>query len=126
MTMFTSNYIGIVFSAHVKSHFYTWFFHSLPFLAWTTPYIPAYFLTIIFNIELMYNTPAVPLSSFVLFGTNLLFVWLITKYYKEELDYISPLDGKRARAKSAQAMESSSANNGETTDPKSEEKPKSE
>ena len=93
MTLFTSNYVGIVFSPHIEQHFYTWFFHSLPFLAWTTPYVPAYCLAVLFNIELTYSTvPVTPLSSLALFGTNLLLGWVVVKYYKDELDAIAPLE----------------------------------
>jgi len=112
MTMFTSNYIGIVFSAHMEAHFYTWFFHSLPFLAWVTPYIAAYCLTVLFNIEFMFNAvPATQVTSLCLFGTNLLFLWIVTRYYKEELDYVCPLNGKRSKSKNV---------------PKEEQKPKKE
>lgn len=93
MTLFTSNYVGIVFSPHIERHYYTWFFHSLPFLAWTTPYVPAYCLAVLFNIELTYSTvPVTPLSSLALFGTNLLLGWVVVKYYKDELDLIAPLE----------------------------------
>ena len=103
MTLFTSNYVGIVFSPHIEQHFYTWFFHSLPFLAWTTPYVPAYCLAVLANIELTYNTvPVTPLSSLALFGTNLLLGWVVVKYYKDELDIIAPY--KRAPATASKAV----------------------
>ena len=33
-TLFTSNYIGICFARTLHYQFYSWYFHSLPFLLW--------------------------------------------------------------------------------------------
>ena len=125
MTLFSSNYIGTVFSVHVEPHFYTRFFHSLPFLAWTTPYIAGYCLTVLFNIELMFNQKVNPLSSFVLFGTNLLLLWIVTKYYKEELDYVARVNNRRAKPRPKQS-EQPSAESSKEEKSSEEAKPKSE
>ena len=96
MEMFTSKFLGIMFSTRVTSNTYMLVFFSLPFLAWITPYIPVYNLALLFNIEFLFNQRSLTLfSSLLLFATNLLFGWITTKYYKEELDELSPMKAKK-------------------------------
>jgi alpha-1,3-mannosyltransferase len=65
--MFTSNFIGIVFSRSLHYQFYTWYFHTLPHLLWTTSF-PAWFnVLIIATIEVVWNIfPSNPVTSAVL------------------------------------------------------------
>lgn len=38
VAMFTSNLIGIAFSRSLHYQFYVWYYHSVPFLLWSSKY----------------------------------------------------------------------------------------
>lgn len=40
LTMFTSNFIGIVFCRSLHFQFYCWYFHTVPFLLWQNDQVP--------------------------------------------------------------------------------------
>ncbi|CAG2173398.1 unnamed protein product, partial [Oppiella nova] len=73
LTLFTANFIGIAFSRSLHYQFYVWYFHSLPFLLWTTSYSPKTKLCILGLIELSWNTyPSTQLSSGLLHVVHLI------------------------------------------------------
>lgn len=67
MTIFTSNFIGVVFARTLHYQFYCWYFHTIPYLLWHTS-IPLFGkLAVLGGIEYAFNVfPATPLSSAVL------------------------------------------------------------
>nr|XP_054768759.1 dol-P-Man:Man(5)GlcNAc(2)-PP-Dol alpha-1,3-mannosyltransferase-like isoform X2 [Lytechinus pictus]XP_054768760.1 dol-P-Man:Man(5)GlcNAc(2)-PP-Dol alpha-1,3-mannosyltransferase-like isoform X3 [Lytechinus pictus] len=63
-TLFTSNFVGMAFSRTLHYQFYVWYFHTLPYLLWSTDYPDMIRLLILGVIELCWNTyPSTPLSS---------------------------------------------------------------
>ncbi len=78
-TLFVSNFIGITFARTLHYQFYSWYFHSLPFMLWLTDIPMPFRLVIVFMVEYAFNVfPATPLSSAVLqvaHGITLFALW---------------------------------------------------
>ena len=75
----SSNFVGIMFSRTFHYQFYSWFFHTIPFLLWLTK-IPTFSkLLIMVEIELMFIVyPSNPLSSAILVASlAILFLGLL-------------------------------------------------
>ncbi|KAI9243367.1 dolichyl-P-Man:Man(5)GlcNAc(2)-PP-dolichyl mannosyltransferase [Phascolomyces articulosus] len=70
LTLFTSNFMGIVFARSLHYQFYSWYFHSLPFLLWNS--VPMYLRVGIFiAIENCWLTfPSTMTSSWTLLGCH--------------------------------------------------------
>ena len=66
-TMFVSNFIGIAFARTLHYQFYSWYFHTIPFMLTQTK-LPLFVVLMLFiGIELAFNIyPATPMSSAIL------------------------------------------------------------
>ena len=71
--LFTSNFIGIVFSRSLHYQFYVWYFHTLIFLLWFISSFPVVLkIILLISIEICWNIyPSNSVSSLVLFGCHL-------------------------------------------------------
>ena len=78
-TMFISNYIGICFSRTLHYQFYSWYFHTLPLMAWMVGDMPMTMRVVLIGmIEYAFNVfPATGFSSYVLQSAHfVLLAWL--------------------------------------------------
>jgi alpha-1,3-mannosyltransferase len=67
VTIFTSNFIGVVFARTLHYQFYCWYFHTIPYLLWHTSLPVLGKVAVLGGIEYAFNVfPATPLSSTVL------------------------------------------------------------
>ncbi|KAL2540507.1 Dol-P-Man:Man(5)GlcNAc(2)-PP-Dol alpha-1 [Abeliophyllum distichum] len=89
-TMFAGNFIGIVCARSLHYQFYSWYFYSLPYLLWRTPF-PTWLRLILFTtVELCWNIyPSNVYSSVLLLGAHLIILgglWSASHEYPYE-DY---------------------------------------
>ncbi|XP_020109725.1 dol-P-Man:Man(5)GlcNAc(2)-PP-Dol alpha-1,3-mannosyltransferase isoform X2 [Ananas comosus] len=74
--MFVGNFIGIVCARSLHYQFYSWYFYSLPFLLWKTPYLTPLRLILFFGIEVCWNIyPSNFYSSMLLLFLHLCILW---------------------------------------------------
>lgn len=67
LPLFMCNFIGVMFARSLHYQFYVWYYHSLHYLAWTTPYSVKIRLLLLGVIELCWNTyPSTLYSSLAL------------------------------------------------------------
>ncbi|CAA0377561.1 unnamed protein product [Arabidopsis thaliana] len=78
--MFVGNFIGIVFARSLHYQFYSWYFYSLPYLLWRTPF-PTWLRLIMFlGIELCWNVyPSTPSSSGLLLCLHLIILMCLLR-----------------------------------------------
>lgn len=90
--LFTSNFIGMVFSRSLHYQFYVWYFHTLPYLLWSVQMSPAMRLLILGVIEMCWNTyPSTVLSSSMLHVAHVFILFgLLSRgiHHKEQEDVI--------------------------------------
>ena len=55
LVLFTSNFVGIVCARSLHYQFYSWYFHSIPYLLWRTRYHVLVKLVLFFGIEICWN-----------------------------------------------------------------------
>ncbi|XP_070674615.1 dol-P-Man:Man(5)GlcNAc(2)-PP-Dol alpha-1,3-mannosyltransferase isoform X2 [Malus domestica] len=54
-TMFVGNFIGIVCARSLHYQFYSWYFHSLPYLLWKTPFPTVLRILLFIGVEFCWN-----------------------------------------------------------------------
>lgn len=88
-TMFLSNFIGIAFARTLHYQFYSWYFHAIPFLMWSTNLPFVLKVILFFAIEFAFNVfPATALSSIVLQVSHT--VILLSLYFAKVPSMILP------------------------------------
>jgi len=67
LPLFMCNFIGMVFARSLHYQFYVWYYHTLHYLAWTTPFSTSTRLLLLGILEMCWNTyPSTELSSSLL------------------------------------------------------------
>ncbi|KAG8284777.1 lethal(2)neighbour of tid protein [Homalodisca vitripennis] len=86
LPMITCNFIGVACSRSLHYQFYVWYFHTLPYLLWSTPYSDTWRLIIMGVIELCWNTyPSSVLSSAALHISHIAIMYgLYKSKYKKQ------------------------------------------
>lgn len=75
-TLFVGNFIGIVCARSLHYQFYSWYFFSLPYLLWKTPFPTLLRLMLFAGIEVCWNIyPSNKYSSSALLCMHLIILW---------------------------------------------------
>ncbi|XP_063372778.1 lethal(2)neighbour of tid protein 2 [Cydia amplana] len=86
LPMFIVNFIGIVCARSLHYQFYSWYFHSLPYLLWSTNFSIIFKFLILALIEFSWNTyPSTVLSSMLLHFCHLSILLGVYKKISVEL-----------------------------------------
>lgn len=100
-TMFVGNFIGVVCARSLHYQFYSWYFYTLPYLLWRTPF-PTWFRLILFvTVEFCWNIyPSNVYSSVLLLVAHLIILgglWIAPP----EFPYADNTNGEPSNAKKA-------------------------
>lgn len=75
-SMFVGNFIGIVCARSLHYQFYSWYFFSLPYLLWRTPFPTLLRIILFIGVEVCWNIyPSNIYSSALLLGIHLVILW---------------------------------------------------
>ncbi|KAG2697424.1 hypothetical protein I3760_07G105200 [Carya illinoinensis] len=75
-TMFVGNFIGILCARSLHYQFYSWYFYSLPYLLWRTPFPTLLRLILFIGVEICWNVyPSNAYSSALLLCLHLVILW---------------------------------------------------
>ncbi|CAG9782894.1 unnamed protein product [Diatraea saccharalis] len=93
LPMFIVNFIGIVCARSLHYQFYTWYFHSLPYLLWSTDFSIITRFLILALIEFCWNTyPSTSLTSAMLHLCHINVLYAVYKKLSNELRLVSKLN----------------------------------
>ncbi|XP_053208848.1 lethal(2)neighbour of Tid protein-like [Panonychus citri] len=80
LTLFTSNLIGITVARSLHYQFYVWYYHSIPYLIWSTNYSTVSKLCLMGLIELCWNTyPSTIMSCWLLHLSHISLIYSLWK-----------------------------------------------
>ncbi|XP_032515098.2 lethal(2)neighbour of Tid protein [Danaus plexippus] len=92
LPMFLVNFIGIVCARSLHYQFYSWYFHTLPYLLWCTNYSVIVRFLILALIELCWNTyPSTDITSALLHVCHISILYGVYKKMAIELNITSKL-----------------------------------
>lgn len=92
--MFVGNFIGIVCARSLHYQFYSWYFFSLPFMLWKTPFPTPIRLLLFFGVEFCWNVyPSNLYSSLLLLFIHLCILWGLW-IGRSEYPYVEPSQQK--------------------------------
>lgn len=88
LPFFLSNFIGIICSRSLHYQFYVWYYHTLPFLLWSTTFSNKIRLLLLGLIELCWNTyPSTNVSSICLFLCHFVILGNFIRKFKHKMKY---------------------------------------
>jgi alpha-1,3-mannosyltransferase len=110
VTMFTSNFVGIVFCRSLHFQFYCWYFHTVPFLLWQNEKVPTIVkIMVLLGLEFTWSYcldpiegTSTPLSSGVLQLTHVVMLtclWYSRPVERTMSDKLNLLRGERTKEK---------------------------
>ncbi|KAG0470192.1 hypothetical protein HPP92_016892 [Vanilla planifolia] len=74
--MFVGNFIGIICARSLHYQFYSWYFFSLPYLLWKTPFPTIIRMLLFAGVELCWNVyPSSSCSSLLLLFIHIIILW---------------------------------------------------
>ncbi|XP_022822357.1 lethal(2)neighbour of tid protein 2 [Spodoptera litura] len=92
LPMFIVNFIGVMCSRSLHYQFYSWYFHSLPYLLWSNNYSVIFRFLILALIEMCWNTyPSTYLTSALLHVCHITVLYGVYKKISAELNMVSKL-----------------------------------
>lgn len=92
LPMFIVNFIGIVCARSLHYQFYSWYFHSLPYLLWSTNYSVVVRLLILALIEMCWNVyPSTVFTSALLHICHIVVLYGVYKKLNTELKMAAKL-----------------------------------
>ncbi|KAM0064596.1 putative dolichyl-P-Man:Man(5)GlcNAc(2)-PP-dolichol alpha-1,3-mannosyltransferase [Helianthus debilis subsp. tardiflorus] len=98
-TMFTGNFVGIVCARSLHYQFYSWYFYSLPYLLWRTPFPTVVRLLLFAGVEFCWNVfPSTVYSSLVLLCVHIIILWGL---WRAPPEYPYENDRSQARMKAS-------------------------
>ncbi|XP_072935845.1 lethal(2)neighbour of Tid protein [Epargyreus clarus] len=90
LPMFYVNFIGIVCARSLHYQFYSWYFHTLPYLLWSTNYTVIVRFLILALIEFCWNTyPSTDITSALLHICHISILFGVYKKISTELNMVS-------------------------------------
>lgn len=93
LPMFVVNFIGIVCARSLHYQFYSWYFHSLPYLLWSCNYSNIVRFLILALIELCWNTyPSTYFTSLLLHACHVTVLYGVYKKISAELRMASKIE----------------------------------
>ncbi|KPI93441.1 hypothetical protein RR46_10701 [Papilio xuthus] len=93
LPMFLTNFIGVVCARSLHYQFYSWYFHSLPYLLWSTNLSVIVRFLILALIEFCWNTyPSTDATSAMLHVCHLIILYSIYKKTSAELSVASKVE----------------------------------
>ncbi|KAJ0181282.1 hypothetical protein K1T71_003367 [Dendrolimus kikuchii] len=93
LPMFIVNFIGVVCARSLHYQFYSWYFHSLPYLLWSNNFSVIVRFLILAMIEMCWNTyPSTELTSAILHISHIAVLYGVYLKLRTELKVISKLE----------------------------------
>lgn len=93
LPMFVVNFIGVVCARSLHYQFYSWYFHSLPYLLWSNNFSVIVRFLILALIEMCWNTyPSTEFTSILLHTCHIVILYGVYHKLSNELKVISKLD----------------------------------
>lgn len=93
LPMFIVNFIGVICARSLHYQFYSWYFHSLPYLLWTNNYSVIVRFLLLALIEMCWNTyPSTYVTSALLHVCHITVLYGVYRKISAELKMVSKLE----------------------------------